>query len=89
MKAKRERLDVISDVLKTVQDKGRIGPTRLLQLSNLSPQMFRHYLSELLESGLIEESQEKGKKLYSVTDKGCIFLERHRIFSDFVGQLGL
>ncbi|MFO7710663.1 MAG: winged helix-turn-helix domain-containing protein [Candidatus Woesearchaeota archaeon] len=88
MKRKRERLEVIHDILSTVQDKGEIGPTRLLQLSNLSPQMFREYMNELVKSGLLEIKEEK-KKMYTITDKGYTFLERYKIFSNFVEELGL
>lgn len=89
MKKKRERLDVIHDILSCVQSKKRIGPTRLLQLSNLSPQMFREYLSNLIESELLEEKVTRGKKEFELTEKGHIFLDRHKVFSNFIEQLGL
>ncbi|MGM5488203.1 MAG: winged helix-turn-helix domain-containing protein [Nanobdellota archaeon] len=89
MKRKRERLDVIYDILSTVQDKREIRPTRLLQLSNLSPKMFRDYLEELTHTGLLEEKNLKHRRVYCLTEKGSRFLERYRIFSHFVQELGL
>ncbi len=89
MKQKRERLDIIHDILKAIEGQRNIGPTRLLQLSNLSPQMFKEYITELLQRGLIEEKTAKGKKRYALTDKAYIFLERYKVFSDFISQLGL
>ena len=86
---KRDRLEVVHDVLKTVQDKDGIGPTRLLYASNLSPQMHREYLSGLLAQGLLEERERKGRKTYHLTDKGCDFLGRYESFSRFVDELGL
>ncbi|MFP4424573.1 MAG: winged helix-turn-helix domain-containing protein [Candidatus Woesearchaeota archaeon] len=88
MKRKRERLEVIHDILATVQDKGLIRPTRLLQLSNLSPKMFRDYLDELTSSGLLGKT-EKPFNGYQLTEKGYLFLERYKIFSNFVEELGL
>jgi predicted transcriptional regulator len=89
MRKKRDRLEVIRDILATVQEKRNIGPTRLLQLSNLSPQMFKEYLGELLEKGLLSESEDGSGKKYAVTDRGHLFLQRYRVFENFVGELGL
>ena len=89
-KKKRERLDIIKDILQTVQHKEEIGPTRLLQHSNLSPKMFREYLGELIETELLQEIKDKkGKKKYHLTEKGYQFLERYNIFAKFIGNLGL
>ncbi|MFW6230928.1 MAG: winged helix-turn-helix domain-containing protein [Nanoarchaeota archaeon] len=88
MPKKRERLEVIHDILSAI-GAGRMGPTRLLSASNLSPEMFRNYIDELLKKEFIIEIEEKKKKMYQVTKKGFLFLERYMIFSDFVGTLGL
>lgn len=89
MKKKRDRLEVINDILLNVQAKGEIGPTRLLQLSNLSPQMFKGYLTHLLDKGLIGEKIKKNKKRYMLGEKGYEFLSNYRKFSNFVGKLGI
>lgn len=89
MKKKRERLEVIYDILSTVNTKTKIGPTRLLQLSNLSPKMYRDYIDKLLSRGLLEEKKEGNRKIYSVTEKGYIFIERYRIFSHFIDEIGV
>ena len=49
MAKKRERLDVIKDILRVTRDNRQIKPTRLLYASNLSPQMFKEYVDELLK----------------------------------------
>ncbi len=88
---KRERLDVINDILASIRDhNGKIKPTRLLYSSNLSSLMFREYISELISTGLIEESKDSaGKKHYEITEKGHDFLRKYSMFNDFVSNLGL
>ena len=62
MAKKRERLEVIKDILEAIKEGRNIKPTRLLYASNLSPQMFKDYINELLEKGFIKiESVEEGK----------------------------
>jgi predicted transcriptional regulator len=89
MKKKRERLEVIHDILYTIQSKQEIGPTRLLQLSNLSPKMFKDYLNELTEKELIEEKITNKKKKFSLTIKGHEFIQKYKQFLNFVTQLNL
>jgi predicted transcriptional regulator len=49
MNKKRDRLQVIYDILKVIKEKnGRIKPTHILYKSNLSHQMMDEYLRELL-----------------------------------------
>lgn len=88
MKKKRERLDVIFDILNTIQSKNNIGPTRLLQLSNLSPKMFKDYITELNETKLIEIKKEPKKK-FILTKKGFEFIKNYKRFTNFVDELGL
>jgi predicted transcriptional regulator len=78
MVRKRERLDVIHDILAAVMDAGnKLGPTRLLYASNLSPKMFRDYIDEMVKKGFLLEQQDK-KKTYSLTSKGFKFLEKYK-----------
>ena len=46
MARKRERLEVIKDILMSIRQNKNIKPTRLLYASNLSPQMFKEYINE-------------------------------------------
>lgn len=89
MAKKRERLEIINDILSVIRDNSKIKPTRLLYSSNLSPQMFKEYINELLDKSFVEEVKEKNKRFYSLTDKGYKFLERYKIFTDFVDEIGL
>ena len=85
MAKKRERLDVINDILKTIRNSKKIKPTRLLYASNLSPQMFKEYTKELVEKKFIE----KKEKMFSLTDKGFTFLAKYKEMSQFIEDFGL
>jgi predicted transcriptional regulator len=90
MAKKRERLEVIFDILSVVRDNGNsVKPTRLLYASNLSPQMFKEYVEELLSKGFIEQNGNEGKKTYSLTTKGFEFLDKYKVIQGFIENFGL
>ena len=87
---KRERLDVIKDILQTIRQNREIKPTRLLYASNLSPQMFKEYINELLSKKFIKfEIDDKEKKTFSLTKKGQDFLMQYKVIEDFIDNFGL
>jgi len=90
MVKKRERLDVIKDILRAIRENRQIKPTRLLYASNLSPQMFKDYINELISKGFIKlDIDEKEKKTFSLTNKGGEFLEQYRVIENFIENFGL
>ncbi len=90
MAKKRERLDVIKDVLKSIKENRQIKPTRLLYASNLSPQMFKEYINELISKGFIKlDIDDNEKKTFSLTNKGQEFLQEYRVIERFVENFGL
>ena len=90
MARKRERLDVIRDILLSIRDNRQIKPTRLLYASNLSPQMFKEYVNELLQKKFIKlEDDGKGKKTFSLIKKGYDFLEEYKVIENFIENFGL
>jgi predicted transcriptional regulator len=90
MVKKRERLNVIRDILKAIRENKQIKPTRLLYASNLSPQMFKDYVNELLKKSFINlDVDEKEKKTFSLTKKGNEFLEEYRVIENFIENFGL
>lgn len=90
MAKKRERLDVIKDIIMSIRENRRIKPTRLLYASNLSPQMFKEYINELIEKGFIRlDIDEKEKKSFSLTQKGNDFLEEYKVIENFIENFGL
>jgi len=85
MAKKRERLEVIKDILIVIRGNKEIGPTRLLYASNLSPQMFKDYVNELLKKDLIKmKCDEKEKKAFILTKKGYDFLQEYRVIENFI-----
>jgi predicted transcriptional regulator len=90
MAVKRERLQVIHDILKVIQENdGKIKPTHILYRANLSHQMLDEYLTELKEKEFIVEKEAKRSKTFSLTDKGFEFLQKYREMLEFVDSFGL
>ena len=90
MAKKRDRLQIIRDILKAIHDKNnRIRPTHILYKSNLSHQMMEEYLKELISKGFIVENREKTSKTYSLTQKGFDYLNKYRLIAEFTDSFGL
>ena len=89
MTKKRERLEIIRDILNIINKSKSIGPTKILHSSNLSPQMFDEYMSELLNKNFILMSKEKKKKSYSLTQKGLEFLKEYFTIEKVIKNFGL
>ena len=90
MAKKRERLEVIRDILDSIRSTRQIKPTRLLYASNLSPQMFKEYINELISKGFIKfEIDKKEKKTFSLTPKGQEFLQEYKVIENLIENFGL
>ena len=90
MEKKRNRLEVIYDILKVIKEKnGRIKPTHILYKSNLSYQMMEDYIKELKEKQFIEEKRLKNGKTFIITEKGLQYLSQYNIIIDFTNSFGL
>ena len=90
MSAKREKLQVIYDILKAIQDKdGKIKPTHILYKANLSSQMLNEYLGDLITRGFVIEKVEKKGKTYSLTQKGFDYLNQYLRVREFIDTFGL
>jgi predicted transcriptional regulator len=90
MKKKRDRLQVIYDILKPISEKnGKIKPTHILYKSNLSHQMMEEYLTWLLEKGFIIENKVPKGKTYSITLKGRDYLNEYKTIINFTESFGL
>ena len=88
---KRDRLEVIYDILKIVNDHhNSIKPTPLLRYSNLSSSSFSEYYAELSSKGFVKEVIDgKGKKYITLTDKGFNFLEKYALILGFIDEFEL
>lgn len=90
MAAKRTKLDIIGDMLKSIRDKGGlIRPTHLMYKSNLSHVQMQIYLKELIEKDLIRKLREDDKDFFSLTDKGYGFITRLNELTEFERTFGL
>jgi predicted transcriptional regulator len=91
IRRKRDRLEVIYDILKIIRHyNNSIKPTPLLRYSNLSSQSFSEYLSELMEKGFVKEIiDEKGRKFFTLTDKGFEYLVKYKLIIGFIDEFEL
>ena len=90
MNKKRDRLQVIYDILKVIREKnGKIKPTHILYKSNLSHQMMEEYIKELIEKDFIEEGKNDDGKTYSIKQKGQEYLSKYKVITEFVNSFGL
>jgi len=90
MAKKRDRLQIIYDILKAVHDKNnRIRPTHILYKSNLSHQMMEEYLKDLINKEFIVMNDDKGSKTYSLTQKGFDYLNKYKLIAEFTDSFGL
>jgi predicted transcriptional regulator len=91
MSKKRDRLQVIYDILEVIRDRGtKIKPTHILYKSNLSHQMMQLYLNELIKKEfIIEGVTDKGGKTYSLTDKGYNYLNEYQKITSFIESFDL
>ena len=90
MSRKRERIEIIHDILSAIRDKrGNVKPTHILYKSNLSHQMLTEYLGELIEKEFIIEEKDEKSKTYSLTEKGYNYLEDFSVIKAFVESYGL
>ena len=87
---RRGKLEIIADILSSIQDKeGKIKPTHLLYKSNLSHAKLKEYLDILLKKGMIEERLVKGKKMFFMKDQGHKFLSEFERIKEFSDSFGL
>ena len=90
MNKKRDRLQVIYDILKVIKEKnGKIKPTHILYKSNLSHQMMDEYLKELIEKDFIQEENNVNGKTYSIKSKGQEYLGKYKVITEFIRSFGL
>jgi len=90
MARKRERSDIILDMLSSIQEKnGKIKPTHLMYKSNLAHNQMKNYLEELIEKNLVKKVKEKNYEYIIITDDGSKFVEQIRRMKEFEKTFGL
>lgn len=88
---KRDRLEVIYDILYTIQkNNNSIKPTPLLRFSNLSSKSFNDYFAEIKEKGLVREIYDKKDRRHiTLTDKGFQYIEKYKLILGFIDEFDL
>jgi predicted transcriptional regulator len=90
MQGKRSRIEIIYDMLLTINHKGgKIKPTHLMYKANLSHNQMKLYLDELIEKKMIDEEQKEERKMLILTDKGLAFINQFNQMKEFEKTFGL
>lgn len=87
---KRNKLDILKDILSLVSTHKSILPTPLLRKSNLSSKRFKLYYNELIEKKFLKEIPGKrNKKKILLTEKGFAYLEKYKTIVHFIDEFDL
>lgn len=91
MSRKRDRLEVIYDILRIIRDNhNSIKPTPLLRFSNLSSKSFSEYFNEIKTKDFVKEiTDNKNKKFITLTDKGFNYIEKYKTILGFIDEFDL
>ncbi len=89
MGKKRNRWQIIYDILKAIHDKNNILHTHILYKANLSYPILEQYLRELIFKELVLEKNHHKKRTYVLTDKGFEYLRKYDIINEFNKFFGL
>ena len=90
MARKRNRTDIINDMLIAILDKGgEIKPTHLMYRANLSHGLMQSYLEEVIDKEMIRKIDKSNYTYLTITDKGCNFVEKFKEMKEFEKTFGL
>lgn len=90
MPKKRDRFQIVEDILLSIQNKGgQIKPTHLMYKSNLSYTQMNSYLEELVEKEFIQKIPRKSSEYIAITDRGLEFLGKIREMKEFEKTFGI
>jgi len=89
MNKKRNKLEMIRDMLLIIQKARKIRITPLIYKANLSSNSIKPYINDLLSKGLIEETLIDKTKYFVITPKGNEFIQEFNKIKIFAESYGL
>ena len=90
MERKRNRTEIMHDMLKIIQEKkGKIKRTHLMYKANLSHNQMKIYLEDLTKKGLIEITIKDNKNSMNITKRGQDFFLQYMRMREFERTFGL
>ena len=87
----RNSYQITEDILDTVSCSGMQGVaiTPLIRKSNLSHKRLVGFMSKLTQSNLVNKIDSDGKTTFVITEKGRLYLEEYKKFSNIAENFGL
>ena len=70
MERKRNRVEIVHDILISIQNKGgKIKPTHLMYKANLSHVQMNSYLGELIKNEMVDKISEGEQNFFTITNE--------------------
>ena len=87
----RNSPQIVCDLLTVTDNSGQSGiaVTSLCQKGNLSHSRLQQFLARLTGSGLVNKIEYDGKNTFVLTEKGKLYLDEYKRFSDFAESFGV
>jgi len=85
---RRNKLNIIYDILGVIQKRGEIKKTHIMYQANLSHNQMKLYLDQLYKKKFIENTNSK-KPLIKITKKGKDFFKQYSQVIEFEKTFGL
>ena len=85
---RRNKLNIIYDILGVIQKRGEIKKTHIMYQANLSHNQMKLYLNELYKKKFIENTDSE-KPLIKITKKGGDFFKQYAQVKEFEKTFGL
>jgi len=90
MSSRRSKIEIINDMLSSIQAKGgKIKPTHLMYKANLSHKLMNSYLDDLIKKEMVKEVKQERYAYLILTDKGLDFINQFRKMREFQDTFGL
>lgn len=89
MKRKRNKLEMIRDILIIIKNNRKIRITPLIYKSNLSSNSIKPYIEDLLKNKMIEQFEVEGNNYFRITKNGEDFITEFSKMKIFAESFGL